>query len=416
MVILSHPVGNQNVRQALAALHGEGLLDRYYTTVYWNQNWPLDSLLPGGIRRELHRRCYPQIPTSMIDATPLRESMRLLAIKLGMRSLTRRDEAPLSIMRVSSTLDARVAAAIERSSSRAVYTYAGTALHTFHAAHRQGMTCIYELPGGHWHFNAALLREEAELQPDYASTIEIVERSQKLLACADEELAMADAVIVPSHFVERTLSCANVPSGKLFVVPYGAHEYANPPARPPRKAGKLRVLFVGALIQGKGISYAIDAMKMVGSLAELTLIGRRVGRCRAIDNAISENRWIESIPHSAVLEEMLKHDVLVLPSISEGFGLVILEALSCGLPVITTQNSGGPEVIRDEREGYFVPIRSAEAIAEKLELLARDPALLESMSEAALRRAREFTWANYRAKLVATLGQILPMEKGACHA
>jgi glycosyltransferase involved in cell wall biosynthesis len=113
---------------------------------------------------------------------------------------------------------------------------------------------------------------------------------------------------------------------------------------------------------------------------------------------------------------MLKHDVLVLPSISEGFGLVILEALSCGLPVVTTRNSGGPEVVRDGREGYFVPIRSAEAIAEKLELLARDPALLESMSEAALRRAREFTWANYRAKLVATLGQILPLEKGACHA
>jgi glycosyltransferase involved in cell wall biosynthesis len=352
----------------------------------------------------------------MIDATPTREAMRLLAIKLGLRSLTRRHESPLSAMRVSSTLDARVAAAIPGSSSRAVYTYAGSALETFRAAHRKGMKCIYELPGGHWHFDAALMREEAALQPEYASTMEILDRSQELLDCADEELAMADAVIVPSHFIQRTLEGASVPAEKLFVVPYGTHEHLDSPVRAPRTGSKLRVLFVGALIQRKGISYAIDAVKKVGSLAELTLIGKTVGSCRAIENAICENRWIESIPHSAVLEEMLKHDVLVLPSISEGFGLVILEALSCGLPVITTQNSGGPEVIRDGCEGYFVPIRSAEAIAEKLELLARDRELLESMSEAALRRARECTWANYRAQLISTMGQILPLEKGACHA
>ncbi len=415
MVILSHHVGNQNVRQALAAMHGEGLLDRYYTTVYWNKDWPVNRWLPARLRSELYRRCYPQIPDSMIDATPAQEAMRLLAIKLGMRNLARRDEALLSVMRVCTTLDARVAAAIPRSSSRAVYTYAGTALKTFPAAHCQGMKCIYELPGGHWHFDAALMREEAALQPEYASTMEILNRSEKLLADADEELAMADAVIVPSHFIQRTLK-GSIPAEKLFVVPYGTHEHLDSPVRAPRTGGKLRVLFVGALIQRKGISYAIDAVKKVGPLAELTLIGKRVGNSRAIDRAIVENRWIESIPHSAVLGEMLKHDVLVLPSISEGFGLVILEALSCGLPVITTPNSGGPEVIRDGREGYFVPIRSAEAIAEKLELLARDRELLESMSEAALRRARECTWANYRAQLISTMRQILPLEKGACHA
>jgi glycosyltransferase involved in cell wall biosynthesis len=416
MVILSHPVGNQNVRQALAALHGKELLERYYTSVYWDKEWPVNRWLPNRLRSELNRRCYPQTPGSMIDLTPTREAMRLLATKFGLQGLTRRDEAPLSIMQVSRALDATVAAAITRHPSRAVYTYADSALKTFRAAHRQGMTCIYELTGGHWRFNTELLREEAALQPEYASTIEILGRSPEFLERADEELAMADVVIVPSRFVQRTLEDASVPAGKLFVVPYGAHEHMDLPLRAPRTGSELRVLFVGALTQGKGISYAIDAVKMVSSLAELTLIGKKVGSSRGVDAAVRENRWIESMPHSAVLEEMLKHDVLVLPSISEGFGLVIAEALSCGLPVITTHNSGGPEIIREGREGYLVPIRSASAIAEKLEILALDREQLESMSQAAFRRAQECTWANYRAKLVSTMSCILGLEKRASHA
>ena len=95
---------------------------------------------------------------------------------------------------------------------------------------------------------------------------------------------------------------------------------------------------------------------------------------------------------------------VVFPSLSEGYGLVILEALSRGLPVITTRNTGGPEVMEDGRQGFFVPIRSSEAIAEKLETLAADRALLEAMSEAALERARECTWEKYRRSLVSKLG------------
>ena len=93
---------------------------------------------------------------------------------------------------------------------------------------------------------------------------------------------------------------------------------------------------------------------------------------------------------------MSRHDVLVLPSLHEGFGLVMSEAMGQGLVVITTPQTGGPDIIADGVEGFIVPIRSAEAIEEKLALLAHDRDRLLEMQAAAGRKAASLTWENYR--------------------
>ena len=93
-------------------------------------------------------------------------------------------------------------------------------------------------------------------------------------------------------------------------------------------------------------------------------------------------------------------DVLVLPSVSDTFALVILEAMSAGVPVITTPNTGGPDVICDGEDGFIVPIRSPEMIAERLELLGKDRDLLACVSTAASRRAVDFAGDNYATNLV----------------
>ena len=167
------------------------------------------------------------------------------------------------------------------------------------------------------------------------------------------------------------------------------------------------MLFVGGLTQHKGIGYALDAIKLLGTAVDFTMVGQRVGRSPCIESAIREHRWIPSIPHEGVLREMAQNDVLLLPSLSEGFGLVMLEALSRGVPVITTRNSGGPDIIRDGEDGFFVPIRSAEAIAERLVLLDRDRDRLDAMSTCALQRARAHSWAGYRSLLVSVLRRVI---------
>ena len=127
-------------------------------------------------------------------------------------------------------------------------------------------------------------------------------------------------------------------------------------------------------------------------------------------NAIQHHRWIASLPHPQILEQMRQHDVLLFPTLFDGFGLVITEALSQGIPVITTLNSGAPECIRDGVEGFIVPIRSSQAIAARLQQLVDDPEQLVAMRQACLQRAAELSWAGYEQSLRLAVGQIFQHE------
>ena len=96
---------------------------------------------------------------------------------------------------------------------------------------------------------------------------------------------------------------------------------------------------------------------------------------------------------------MRNHDVLLLPSLFEGYALVISEALSQGLPVIATPNSGATESVRDGLEGFIIPIRDSHAIAQKLSLLNFDRDLLFNMRHSCISRASELNWLHYEMRL-----------------
>jgi glycosyltransferase involved in cell wall biosynthesis len=187
------------------------------------------------------------------------------------------------------------------------------------------------------------------------------------------------------------------------VVNYGA-----PPVRPAKEIlretnAPLKVLFVGALIQRKGIGYLLDAIEKLGRQVELTLIGTRFAPNARVDAACRRWRWFETIPYEQVLEVMMQSDVLVLPSLSEAFGLVVTEALSCGLPVIITPNVGAGDLIADGREGFVVPVCSSDAIAERLNQMDVDRDLLTAMSRNARETATDNSWAVYRENWAAAL-------------
>lgn len=403
-VLLSHPTGNTNVRALLGALEEAGRLEAFLTTVaIVKSDWYL-QLLPKSFTRELQRRTY-HLPTSRVDAYPYRELVRLVAQRLGPRGLCAHETGWASIDAVWRELDCRAA---RRRSSRlgGVYAYEDGAVHTFRAARRLGLKCLYDLPIGYWRAARQIQEEEAQLQPEWSATLTAVCDSAEKLARKDEELLLADVVFVASSFTQRTLQLATNLTAPVVVIPYGS-----PPLhlahRPTSRQEKLRVLFVGSLGQRKGTSYLLDAVAQLGDRVELTLIGQPTGPCRPLTQALNTYRWIASLPHAEVLEEMRRHDVFVFPSLFEGFGLVILEAMSQGLPVITTPNTAGPDIISDGKDGFIVPIRSAQAIAQKLELLINNRDLLEQLSQAAQHKAATFTWKSYQHKAVEAIDKVL---------
>ncbi len=387
MVLLSHPTGNANSRHALLAFHERNMLAAFYTTVAWNGGSIWNKLLPPGVSRELNRRAYPGIPEQIIHTAPMREMCRVLFARLGMNTLVEKPGSIFSASGIYRHSDRLAAEAVSSFPIKAVYAYDGGALQTFRAARRVGVKTTYELPTAYTPFKSEFFREEAALQPAFAGTFQHALADTEWLRRKDEELQLADRVMVPSSYVQSTLP-ANVPASRVRVIPYGAPPVlADALPRRSSRGGKLRVLYVGTLSQGKGLSYLLEAIKKVEAAVEFTMIGTRVGACKPLDTALSSYRWMPTVPHSVVLETMSQHDVLAFPTLSEGLALVILEAMSRGMTVVTTPNSGCLEIIRDGKDGFIVPIRSSDALAEKLNLLAGDRELLETMSEAALQRA-----------------------------
>jgi glycosyltransferase involved in cell wall biosynthesis len=92
-----------------------------------------------------------------------------------------------------------------------------------------------------------------------------------------------------------------------------------------------------------------------------------------------------------------------LPSIVEGRALVQQEAMACGLPLIATKNAGGDDLIAEGETGFLVPIRSPEALAEKISWCADNREAICGMGIAAQRRAAELTWRDYGQKVLATI-------------
>ena len=98
---------------------------------------------------------------------------------------------------------------------------------------------------------------------------------------------------------------------------------------------------------------------------------------------------------------------LVFPTLAEGFGLVIGEAMASGVPVLTTANTGGPELIEDGQEGWCVAAHAVEPLIERIEWAYQHREALAQMGQGARRRAEQWTWADYRRELIARLSPFL---------
>lgn len=403
MIAVSHPTGNQFVRALLSELEKRGELARFFTTV----KAPGEAILrwlPGSIRDQISRRAYSVVP-SKITAQPFREMLRLVATSAGIPALTKHETGYASLDAVYHGLDEKTAAWISRGDTgvRAVHCYEDGALQTFEAARKAGIKCVYELPIAYWEAAHAILNEEAARLPEWEPTLFSTRDSNKKLERKSRELKLADVVICPSRFVMDSLPGVVRESKKCVVANFGSPVAAETRDHDQSPSGKLRVLFAGSMTQRKGLADVFSAMKMLGrGDVELVVMGSPLLPMGFYRGQFPGFTYEVPRPHDAVIRLMQTCDVLVLPSLVEGRALVQQEALACGVPLVVTANAGGEDLIEEGVTGFLVPIRSPEAIAEKIAWFAGHRDLLPSMRKAAKRKAAEYTWSNYADSIIAS--------------
>jgi len=160
--------------------------------------------------------------------------------------------------------------------------------------------------------------------------------------------------------------------------------------------------------QRKGLADLFAAVRQLGrSDIELVVMGSAIAPMEFYRRECPDFVYEPTRPHSEVLRLMQSCDVLALPSIVEGRALVMQEAMSQGLPVLITPNTGGEDLVEDGKAGFLVPIRSPEMIADRLAWFADHREDTRAMGESARAKAATYTWADYGVKVATAIKQHL---------
>ena len=408
MILLSHPTGNENVRQVARAFSDEEMLAEFWTTLSWNPRTPLRHLLPRSLGELLRRRSLPESVRSRTRTVPLRETIRLLSGAVGFSS--RHETGAFSIDAVSRELDRKVADRLRKiDTCDLIYAYEDAALQSFRAARDRGLKRAYDLPIAYWETSRRLLREEAKRYPEWEPTLGATRDSEEKLSRKTQELELAELVICPSAFVLDSLPAQARMEKRCLVAPFGSPVVdlkAGAVREKPR--APLRLLFAGALTQRKGLADLFAAMKLIDSReVELVVMGSLLRPLEWYRARFANFIYEPPRPHHEVLRLMQSCDVLVLPSIVEGRALVQQEAMACGLPVIATKNAGCDDLIVEGETGFLVPIRSPEALAGKISWCMANRSRICGMGIAARQRASKFTWRSYGESIVAAVRALI---------
>lgn len=280
-------------------------------------------------------------------------------------------------------------------------------LEAVHHAKQQGIVTIVDHGSLHQEVERRLLSEEYDLlglpmdgrlPPNW-----IIEKE-------DREFRESDYVIVLSQAAKRSMVEQGVPEEKIFVNHLGVNLDEFSPGK--KEDHVFRVIQCGGIHPRKGVQYLLQAFRELNlPNSELWFIGGGLDTSSllpVIEKYRADNIFFKgSFPQSQLHKLYRQGSVFVLASIADGFGMVVPQAMACGLPVIVTENVGAADIVTSNQNGYVIPIRSVNALKEKLLFLYENQKISKEMGQYAFESVRVgHTWDDYGDRLVDFLQSI----------
>jgi glycosyltransferase involved in cell wall biosynthesis len=408
LVIISQPV-HQQAYETVVAAQEAGLLHSFRNGLYRTGRGLSDPallrLLPAGpraaIERAQRRRWHREIDAAKVSTLSRYHLVALAARPIlaiaGYRGWNR-ERFPWDIDRwAHERFDAAVGRSLDRTvgGARIVHAWEGAALATFGAARKQGLITILDVAGA-FEYSARAIAEEGGASPP-----------GELLRRVRRERELAEFLFVPSEFVKSCLVENGVPERSIVKIPYGVDLTTFAPLETSSER-PFTVLFAGRIGLRKGVTYLLEAWSRLRlPNSELVLIGSPDKHgSQLLRRHEGQYRHIPQVPLFELHRWFQSSDLFVFPSLAEGSALVTYMALGAGLPMVTTVNSGS--VLRDGVEGFLVPPRNVDALADRIRVLHEDPALRQRMGAAARATVLgSYTWAHYRSRIGSAYRAIL---------
>lgn len=347
----------------------------------------------AGQRNHLMRRLIGRTDTEIIDPRYIRTNVGLAALhKAGRFVYTSND-----------LFDRWVAWNIARRKDYDVLIgWSGMSLRAIRAAKQNGKITVLERGSSHILYQNSVLQEEyRKFGIEFTIDPRVMEKELK-------EYETCDFISIPSSFVKKTFVEQGIRPEKLIVNPYGAGRNFQL-AKISRNDNKFRVLYLGGLSIRKGLTYLFEGLSRLPippDVLEVWFIGSISDEIKPQIERLRHPNWIfwGHVRQDELPQYIGQCDVGVQASLEDGFGMVVPQMLGCGVPVIVSTNTGALDIIREGENGFIVPIRSAEKIAEKIARLYHDPKQLAAMKiNAAGSVQKGLTWEDYGQRYVSFL-------------
>lgn len=400
-VAVAHLAPAPFTQQVARALEEERALHAFFCTLVDQPNTRWQAFTSGlatlagiDLRRALRRRAVTEVPADRVHSYPRREVLRMLQVRLhndpvlGDRIFHwARDGFEDWVARQLEGLDL-------------IYGYEYGSLRIFRRAHELGVRKVYDLPSPEHDFVEELLA------PEFARFPELMDPYRRFTSSRQDERTerrrqeweLADLVIANSTFTAESWKSAGWAKRSVAVVPYGAPPPLLEVVTPPTD-GPLRLLWAGTFSIRKGAHLLLEALHALALPPEKLVVevyGAQGLSEALLKHAPSALRFCGSVPRPELLEHMARAHALIFPTLCDGFGLVVNEALSRGLPVITTRRAGAADLIRPGENGYLIEPGSSEPIAIAIESCLANREVLVAMRTSALASAAAWQWSDYR--------------------
>jgi glycosyltransferase involved in cell wall biosynthesis len=410
-LVVFHPSVAPFVQQAARAVHEAGELDHFATTVHdapeqWYQRGAgvMARLAGKDLAGQFRRRAVTELPAAKVRAYPWGELLRL-----AVGALDRGGRATDLVWEWSERgFDRHVSRQLTPRHT-GVYGFEHSSLYTFRRARELGMKSAYDVPAPESAYVHELLARETAMFPELQTAYHrhTAAREARRLERRREELHTADLVIAASRFTRDSYIRAGLDPARARVVPYGAPPPAAAATAAGPRDGKLNLIWAGTFSIRKGAHYVIEAWRRsgLGRHAALRVFGAVTLPDRVLRPLPEGIELRGSIPRAELMPEYGRADALLFPTLCDGFGMVVTEAWSRGVPVITTDRAGAADLLRPKENGLVIPAGSSDAIAEAVVWCHVHRDELAAMRNGALATAAGWQWHDYRRVLAGALGE-----------
>ena len=355
-------------------------------------------------RNALHKliTSYPKFMAKRFDI-PRRKVISFLDLEILARTYSRiRDDYWRLSNWVNRAFDRRVAKRITQADL--FVGWSSSSLTSIRQAKSLGMTTIVERGSSHILYQHETLEEESALFGCSGPMIH-----PRVIETELKEYDEADYISIPSQYVKNTFIQHGISADKLIQIPYGVNLDEFYPVQ--KEDNTFRFIHCGGITWRKGVHYLLQAFTELNLPdAELWLVG-------SIDpemNDIIEQYHSENIvyhgykPQTELRWFYSQCNVYCLASIEEGLALVQGQAMACGLPIITSENTGGSDLIIEGEHGFTVPIRDVEELKSKMQYMYNHQEQAKIMGNNAINHVKKsFTWENYGTKIYDAYNDIL---------